>query len=165
MAKRQVFFSFEYIKDCQRAARIRSMGKVDDSSTFSDNDWEEVKKKDDTTIKNWIENQLKYRSVLVVLIGETTYSRKWVKYEIERAYKLGKGLVGIYIHNLVDLNGNQTKMGNNPFSYVNADTGRALSNYVECYNSPYSTSQNVYNDIREKIEDLIERAYNKSGTY
>lgn len=45
MAKRQVFFSFEYTKDCQRAARIRSMGKVDDSSTFSDNDWEEVKKK------------------------------------------------------------------------------------------------------------------------
>ena len=38
MAKRQVFFSFEYKKDCQRAAKVRNMGKVDDSSTFSDND-------------------------------------------------------------------------------------------------------------------------------
>ena len=56
-------------------------------------------------------------------------------------------------------------MGYNPFNYVNADNGRPLSNYVECYNSPYSMSQNVYNDIRENIEGLIERAYNKSGTY
>lgn len=165
MAKRQVFFSFEYKKDCQRAAKIRCMGKVDNSSTFSDNDWEEVKSKDDATIKRWIDNQLSYRSVLVVLIGETTYSRKWVKYEIEKAYELGKGLVGIYIHNLEDLSGNQTKKGLNPFSYVKADNGRYLSDYVECYNSSYVVSKNVYNDINNEIEGLIERAYNKSGTY
>ena len=43
MAKRQVFFSFEYGKDAWRASQVRNMGKVSDSSTFSDNDWEEVK--------------------------------------------------------------------------------------------------------------------------
>lgn len=165
MAKREVFFSFEYKKDCQRAAKVRNMGKVDDSSTFSDNDWEEVKSKDDETIKKWIDNQLSYRSVLVVLIGETTYSRKWVKYEIQKAYELGKGLVGIYIHNLEDLNGNQTDKGPNPFSFVKADDGKYLSEYVECYNPPYALSKNVYNDISDKIEGLIERAYKNSGTY
>ena len=165
MVKRQVFFSFEYKKDCQRAARIRSMGKVDNSSNFSDNDWEEVKSKDEESIKRWINNQLIYRSVLVVLIGETTYSRKWVKYEIERAYKLGKGLVGIYIHNLVDLQGNQTKKGYNPFDYVYAENGKPLSYYVTSYTSPYSQSQHVYNDIMDNIEDLIENAYLNSGKY
>jgi hypothetical protein len=30
------------------------MGKVDDSSTFSDNDWEEVREKTDAKIKEWI---------------------------------------------------------------------------------------------------------------
>lgn len=30
---------------------IRNMGKVSDDSTFSDNDWEEVKKKSDIEIK------------------------------------------------------------------------------------------------------------------
>ena len=45
MAKRQVFFSFEYNKDNWRAGQVRNMGKVSDSSTFSDNDWEEVKLK------------------------------------------------------------------------------------------------------------------------
>ena len=47
MAKRQVFFSFEYGKDAWRASQVRNMGKVSDSSTFSDNDWEEVKNKSD----------------------------------------------------------------------------------------------------------------------
>ena len=47
MAKRQVFFSFEYNKDAWRASQVRNMGKVDNSSTFSDNDWEEVKEKTD----------------------------------------------------------------------------------------------------------------------
>lgn len=45
LLKRQVFFSFEYNKDVWRAGQIRNMGKVDNSSTFSDNDWEEVKEK------------------------------------------------------------------------------------------------------------------------
>ena len=51
MAKRQVFFSFEYNKDNWRASQVRNMGKVSDDSTFSDNDWEEVKSKNDSDIK------------------------------------------------------------------------------------------------------------------
>lgn len=34
MAKRQVFFSFEYNKDAWRASQVRNMGKVDNSSTL-----------------------------------------------------------------------------------------------------------------------------------
>ena len=40
---RQVFFSFHYSRDVWRASQVRNMGKVDRSSTFSDNDWEEVR--------------------------------------------------------------------------------------------------------------------------
>ena len=58
MIKRQVFFSFEYYKDVWRAAQVRSMGKVSGDSTFSDNDWEEVKTKDDASIRKWINDQL-----------------------------------------------------------------------------------------------------------
>lgn len=52
MAKRQVFFSFEFNKDAWRASQVRNMGKVDDSSTFSDNDWEEVKEKQTQKLKS-----------------------------------------------------------------------------------------------------------------
>lgn len=97
MAKRQVFFSFEYNKDAWRASQVRNMGKVDNSSTFSDNDWEEVKEKTDAKIREWIDNQMAKRSCLVVLIGATTSGRKWINYEIEKAYELNKGIVGIYM--------------------------------------------------------------------
>lgn len=157
---RQVFFSFEFKKDAWRAGQIRNMGKVEKSSTFSDNDWEEVKSKDDETIEKWIDNQMRMRSCIVVLIGETTYSRKWVLYEINRAYELGKGLLGIYVHGLEDSNGEQCSKGKNPFDYVKTDEGERLSKYVTCYDPPYLRSKNVYADIEGKIEDLIEEAIN-----
>lgn len=107
MAKRQVFFSFHYDNDNWRAAQIRNMGKVDSSSTFSDNDWEEIKQKTEIKIKNWIDEQLNKRSCLLVLIGKDTANRKWVQYEIKRALELDKGIVGIYIHKLKNIEGVQ----------------------------------------------------------
>ena len=97
--KRQVFFSFEYDADAWRANQVRNMGIVDQSSTFSDNDWEKVKGSEQA-IKRWINSQLKMRSCLIVLIGETTFTRPWVDYEIQKAYELGKGIVGVYVHKL-----------------------------------------------------------------
>lgn len=155
MAKRQVFFSFHYDNDNWRAGQVRSMGKVDNSSTFSDNDWEEVKEKTDSKIKEWIDEQLNKRSCLVVLIGSETADRKWVKYEIKRAYELDKGIVGIYINKLKDRKGNQDSKGKNPFDNYNID-GVSMSKYVKCFESGYTLSDYVYNDIKEHIEDLIE---------
>lgn len=166
MAKRQVFFSFEYNKDNWRAGQVRNMGIVDNSSTFSDNDWEEVKSKSDTKIKEWIDSQLAKRSCLVVLIGATTSGRKWIDYEIQKAYELGKGIVGIYIHGLKDSDGNQTTKGSNPFYqiYIGKENKR-LSNYVSCFDSRYISSNFVYDDIKENIEQLIENAIAAAGTY
>lgn len=166
MAKRQVFFSFEYNKDAWRASQVRNMGKVDNSSTFSDNDWEEVKEKTDAKIREWIDNQMAKRSCLVVLIGATTSGRKWINYEIEKAYELNKGIVGIYIHGLKDKNGNQTAKGSNPFYNILIGKNKErLSKYVECYESFHLTSTYVYDDIKNNIEQLIEDAISNAGTY
>ncbi len=165
MAKRQVFFSFEYDKDNWRAGQVRNMGKVDDSSTFSDNDWEEVKSKSDTAIKAWIDSQIAKRSCIVVLVGATTSGRKWITYEIEKAYKLNKGIVGIYVHGLKDKDEKQTTKGSNPFYGVFTDGGKRLSSYVTCFDSIYSSSTYVYNDIKDNLEQLIENAIESAGTY
>jgi len=166
MAKRQVFFSFEYNKDNWRASQVRNMGKVDNSSTFSDNDWEEVKSKTDTKIKEWISSQMAMRSCLVVLIGTTTSGRKWINYEIQKAYELRKGIVGIYIHGLKDKDGNQTTKGSNPFyQFYIGEESKRLSNYVTCFDSSYKSSTYVYDDIKENIEQLIEDAITEAGTY
>ena len=62
---RQVFFSFEYKKDNWRASTIRNIGKVSKDSTFSDNDWEEVKYKSKENIEKWIKEQMKMRSCII----------------------------------------------------------------------------------------------------
>lgn len=157
MAKRQVFFSFHYENDNWRASQVRNMGKVDGSSTFSDNDWEEVKEKTDSKIKEWIDEQLNKRSCLVVLIGEKTANRKWIKHEIKRAYELNKGIVGIYIHKLKNSSGKKGYKGDNPFDYFKIE-GVPLSKYVKCFDSSKVTSTDVYNDINDNIEYLIEYA-------
>ena len=77
MNKRQVFFSFHYSNDNWRAAQVRKIGCIDNSSSILDNDWEKVKEKDEYRIKEWIDEQLKKRSCSVVLIGEKTANRKW----------------------------------------------------------------------------------------
>ena len=135
MVKRQVFFSFHYSRDAWRASQVRNMGKVADSSTFSDNDWEEVRYKTDTKIKEWIDNQLALRSCLVVLVGAKTSERKWVKYEIEKAMELNKGIVGIRINRLKDSSGDYGEEGANPFYSVFTDDGHRLSNYVTLFKS------------------------------
>lgn len=165
MAKRQVFFSFHYTPDNWRAAQVKNMGIVDNSSTWSSNDWEEVRYKSDAKIKEWIDGQMAKRSCVVVLIGKSTSTRKWVKYEIEKAYELGKGIVGVYIHGLKDADGNQTTKGANPFYSLYNKDGHRLSYYVECYDPPHSTSTYVYNDIKENLGDYIERAIDNKGTY
>ncbi|MCL2099143.1 MAG: TIR domain-containing protein [Oscillospiraceae bacterium] len=159
MPKRQVFFSFEYKKDAWRASEVRNMGKVDNSSTFSDNDWEEVREKTDAKIKEWIDGQMAQRSCLIVLIGATTSGRKWITYEIEKAYKLNKGILGICVHKLKDSDGNQSSKGSNPFYNIciGKDNER-LSKYVTCFDSTYSLSTYVYDDIKNNIEQLIENA-------
>ena len=154
--KRQVFYSFHYKNDNWRVSQIKNFGSVEGQTILSSNEWGEVKKKSDTAIAKWIDDSMKYRSCLIVLIGEKTANRKWIKYEIKKAYEDKKGLLGIYIHNLKDKDGNQSNKGDNPFDIV--VDGVNLTTKSKTYNSSFTTSQDVYVDISEKIKQLVEDA-------
>ena len=162
---RQVFFSFHYSRDVWRASQVRNMGKVDGSSTFSDNDWEEVRYKTDSKIKEWIDSQMAMRSCVVVLVGAETSTRKWVKYEIEKAMQLRKGIVGIRINKLEDSSGNQDREGGNPFYSIYTSSGQRLSNYVTLFEPSYKSSKYVYEEIDDNLERLIEEAIDNRFRY
>lgn len=72
-------------------------------------EFEEVKKKGDQAIKNWINKQLEGTSVTVVLVGEKTCSSRWVKYEIKQSIERGNGLLGIDVSKIKDLSGNTSE--------------------------------------------------------
>ena len=164
MVKRRVFFSFHYKPDNWRAAQVRNMGLVEGNTPASDNDWESVTRGGDAAIRRWIDSQMSGRSCAVVLIGSNTSGRKWIKYEIQKAWSDGKGLLGIHIHNLKDVNGYQSGKGANPFYSFSVD-GSRLSSIVRTYDPPYKRSTNVYAHIEDNIADWIEDAIRIRGRY
>lgn len=180
MVKRQVFFSFHFGRDIWRVGQVRNIGAIEGQKLFSDNGWEQVRLKNDDAIQAWIDSEMRMRSCAVVLIGNETASRHWVQYEIEQAWKLGKGVVGIYIHGLADREGKQDRKGHNPFEdfYVDKtinyishrssplDSNDVLMSHIcEAYDPPYLTSSVVYQDIEDNIQRLIENAIEIRNKY
>jgi len=156
MAKRQVFYSFHFTNDVMRVHQVRNIGIIEGNEPVSKNNWEELKRKGKKSIQKWIDDNMKNRSCVVVLIGSETANREWVKYEIKKAWNDGKGLVGIYIHNLKCPNNGKDTKGDNPFKNFTLDNGnKKLSSIVKTYNP---SSLNAYNDIEENMDKLIEEA-------
>lgn len=180
MAKRQVFYSFHFANDCWRAGQVKNMGIVEGNTPVSSNDWEEVKRKGDDSIKRWINDAMNYRSCVIVLIGSETAHRRWCNYEIEHAWKEGKGIVGIYIHGLEDMFGEQSKKGANPFENFCIDktfnyianhripqdgNELNLSGVCKAYDAPYCTSKYIYEYIKNNIDSWVEEAIQIRNQY
>ena len=161
---RRAFYSFHYQPDNWRAAQVRSMGVIDGNKPASDNAWEDVKAGGDDAIQEWIDDQLAGKTVVIILIGQNTAGRKWINYEIKKAWRDKKGVLGIYIHNLKNSAGDQSEKGSNPFSKFTID-GVSMDEIVKTYNPPYSTSTNVYSHIKENLGDWIEKAIEIRGNY
>ncbi len=163
--KRKVFYSFHY-KDNWRVAKVRNMGVLEGNEPASDNDWEEVKDGGDRKIKKWIDDQMFRKSCVVVLVGQYTASRRWVKYEIKKAWDDGKGVVGIHIHKLTDSNKKQAVKGENPFEKIKVGKDNdKLSTIVKCYDVRKTDSKDAYNAIKSKLAGWIEDAIKIRNDY
>jgi hypothetical protein len=163
---RRVFFSFHYDPDSWRASQVRNIGALEGSSSVTDNEWETIKKGGDAAIQKWIDGQLNGKSCAIVLIGSETSDRKWVKYEIEKAWNEKKGLLGVHIHNLKNRLGLQSIKGANPFDTFTMDRDKSkLSSHAKVYDPPYSSSTDVYNYIAKNLESWVETAVSIRANY
>jgi hypothetical protein len=140
MAKK-CFLSFHYKADSWRVSQVKQIGAIDEQPLLDSNKWEEIKKKGDDAIEKWIADNMKGKNCLVVLVGEKTASRRWVKHEIKKAWKDGLGVLAIHVHNLKDADGKQSSKGSDPFSGLTVE-GAVIKGKV--YDPPYSTSTYVY---------------------
>lgn len=162
---RRVFYSFHYKSDNWRVAKVKNMGVIEGTPLLSSNAWEQVKKGGDKAIQNYIDTELSGRTCTVVLIGTNTAARRWVKYEIRKSWNDGKGLLGVYIHNLEDSNQKQSIKGNNPFYGFILENGVRLSSIVKTYDPPYASSTSVYNYIKNNLSSWVEDAIEIRAKY
>jgi hypothetical protein len=133
---RKIFFSFHYERDAWRAGQVRNSNVVsaEDRYGFIDAvDWESIRKKGDSAIERWVDDQLKNTSVTVVLIGAETADRDWVRHEIVKSWNRGNGLVGIRIHNIKDQDQKTDASGRNPFDDFKLQDGTVLSAVCKTY--------------------------------
>ena len=155
----KVFFSYHHKLDHWRASQIRDAAPVEANTPAADKEWERVTEEGEFATERWINAQLYGRTCLVVLIGPATAGRKWINYEINKAWTDNKGVVGIHIHNLKDRFGNQSAKGANPFHMFMIDGGaRRLSSVVKAYDPPYMTSPEVFKYITTYIAEWVEEA-------
>lgn len=154
MAKRKVFYSFHFDNDVMRVQQVRNMGVIEGNTPVTANAWEEVKRKGTKAIEGWIDDNMKGKSCVIVLIGTETNKRPWVDYEIKKAWEDRKGLLGIHVHNLSCPNNGTCAQGTDPLSKYSFKVGDKVVK-PKTYN-PKSTD--AYNDIAKNIEAWIEDA-------
>lgn len=154
---RKCFYSFHFDLDSQRASQVRNIGALEGNQPASPNKWEEVKRGGEASIKKWIADNMAGRTCLVVLVGEQTAHRKWVKYEIEKAWNDGLGVVGVHIHGLKNLQGDTSAKGPNPFESFTLGN-KKLSEVVKCYNPGGSNSKERYDWIVRNLANAVEEA-------
>lgn len=135
---KKVFFSFHYEHDSWRAGQVRNSGitksSVTDAGFIDAVEWESIQRSGESGIKRWINDQMSGTSVTVVLIGEQTASRPWVRYEIQQSVARGNALLGVQIHNLKDRYQKTDLPGNNPFELFTLNDGSKLARYIPIYN-------------------------------
>jgi hypothetical protein len=153
MSKPDVFYSFHFDNDVMRVQMIRNMGVVTGDEPVDKNVWETLKKTD-SSVEAWIEKNMKDKDVVIVLIGAATAGRKWIKYEMKRAWELNKPIFGIHIHNIKSMNEGTSTKGSNPFDAYNfSHNGVVIKPLV--YDPK---SSDAYNDIKDNIGSWIAAA-------
>jgi hypothetical protein len=160
---RKVFFSFHYDRDIRRVVQVRNSWVVrseKETQPFLDKaEWESIRRTGKAAVEKWIEEQLSGTSVTVVLIGSETYDREWVRHEIKRSYELGKGMLGIYIHNVKDPQLGADTQGRNPFDYWTIERdGRKVP-----FSRLYRTYDWVNDDGYKNLASWIEQAAKDAG--
>lgn len=150
-----VFYSFHYQEDSWRVQQIMNMGVVDGQHINSQN-WETVKRRGDRAIEDWIAEEMRYKSAVIVLNGRYTASRPWVQYEIQRAWQIRKPLLAIDINGLEDSTGNTDPQGYNPFDTIDD----YMSVFIPRF-TPVGSSQQVYEQIHTLLPTWANQGFTR----
>ncbi|MFE0356349.1 TIR domain-containing protein [Streptomyces nigra] len=155
MAK-TVFYSFHYEQDVHRVQLVRNINALEGQALLNSQEWEQVRRRGDQAIKNWIHDQMAYKKAVIVLIGKHTASRPWVIYEIEKAWADKKPLLGIRIHGLSSL-GSVDSAGPDPFVTAEGVGSVPIFDPTSWDWSGRIDSKATYNKLRDSLESWADQ--------
>lgn len=100
--QRRVFYSFHY-DDVNRVNLVRNSGKIRTidrerrKSVFDKSLWERSRTVNPEALKRSIDRALAGTSATCILVGEHTWARPWVRYEIARSLFIRNGIFAVRI--------------------------------------------------------------------
>jgi hypothetical protein len=157
---RKCYVSFDAAHDLWRVQQVRNMGRIEAQPLLDWDAWDKIRRRGGKAIAAWVDDNMRGKECLVVLVGAQTADRKWVTYEIERAWRAGLGVLAIHIHNLKDRDGQRAEKGADPFDGLLIE-GRAVVG--RAYDPPFSDSTAVYQYIQTNVSQWISDAVDARG--
>lgn len=157
-----VYYSFHYERDNWRVQQVMKMGQLEGQPLLNSQSWEAVRRRGDKAIEQWIDEQMKYKSAVVVLVGAETDTRTWVRFEIAKAWDERRPLVGVRIHGMADWRGGTDRVGGNPFLKVGLQGGGTVADYVPLYEPRGITSSDTYALIKANLKTWVASAYKRT---
>lgn len=118
---RRTFFSFHYRPDVHRAWNVRNSWVTrerEDAGFFDNGLFEKKQRESDDSLKSYIREGISGTSVVCVLNGSMTYSRRWVRYEIVRGLLNKNGMLTVDIHSVQNLERKTATRGYDPLDYL-----------------------------------------------
>ena len=156
--KRHVFYSFYYQRDISRVNQIRNssqpwLNRQEPHGIWDNSMWETAREHGKAAIERLIDDSLIGTSVTVVLIGAETAGRDYVNYEIEQSHNRNNGLVGVYIHNVKNFQGETDSRGANPFDDWYVETNGRRVYFSEMYKTYDYVLDNGYDNLGSWVEE------------
>ena len=112
---RRCFFIFDYENDWSRAKQINDLALVGGTALAGFDGaaaWKVASKEGDAEVNRLIDEALPGSSATIVLIGAKTADLEYVDHAIEQSIKRQNGIVGFFVHDMPDENG-QTETAEN----------------------------------------------------
>jgi hypothetical protein len=156
-----VFYSFHYERDSWRVQQVMQMGAIEGQTLLNSQAWEEIKRKGNKAVESWIDEQMKYKSAVVVLVGAKTDTRPWVRHELVNAWNGRRPLLGIRIHGLADRNGRTDVSGGNPFAKVTLPNGGSVADHVPLFSPGGVGSTSVHASIKQNLTTWVASGYKR----
>jgi hypothetical protein len=118
---RRTFFSFHYSPDVQRAQIVKNSWVTrerEDAGFFDSSAFEKAERTNDDTLKAFLIKAMDGSSVVCVLVGKETATRRWVRYEIQRGVWDKRGILAVRIHTISHFTKGTTAAGPNPLDLL-----------------------------------------------
>lgn len=157
MATKTVFYSFHYERDVSRVQLVRNINALEGQPLLNAQEWEEVLGRGQQAVVDWIDNEMRYKRAVVVLIGQETASRPWVVYEIEKAWQEKKPLVGVRVHGLSSF-GSIDRPGANPFDKASGVYGIPVFDPTRTDWSGNIDTKATYANLANNLESWVAQA-------